>query len=83
MDEQTKPRGLRLAFLLLLILALPGALIAVGTLGLSAAGLDSHKSLSMSGLIAVSVAGIWGPVIALTRLDDRIANWKRTTPEPE
>lgn len=83
MNDHSKPRGVRLGLLLLTIVALPGVLIALGTLGLSAAGLDSHKALSMSGLIAVSIAAIWGPVIALTKLDERIAGWGRTIPEDD
>lgn len=81
MDDHSKPTGVRLLLLLLIIVALPGALIAIGTLGLRAAGLDSHKALSMSGLIAVGIAGIWGPVIALMRLDERIAGGRTTSEE--
>lgn len=83
MEDHAKPRGARLGVLLLIIVALPGALIALGTLGLNAAGMDSHKALSMSGLVAVSIAAIWGPIIALTKLDERIAGWGRTTPEED
>lgn len=83
MDDHTKPRGARLGLLLLTIVVLPGALIAIGTFGLTAAGLDSHKALSMSGLIAVGVAAIWGPVIALAKLDERIAGWGRATPDED
>lgn len=83
MEDISKPRGVRLGLLLLTIVLLPGVLIALGTLGLSAAGLDSHKSLSMAGLFAVTIAGIWGPVIALTKLDECIACWRRTAPKED
>lgn len=64
--------GLRLGILLLVIFAVPGTIILGGSLILTAIGLESHKALSLSGLIAVSVAALWGVIVALTGIDNRV-----------
>lgn len=64
-----KPRNIGL--ILLAIAPLPAAIIVLGTIGISAAGLDSHKALSLSGMVAIAVSAVWGVVLAVTKFNGR------------
>lgn len=70
-DADKKPRGWAPIGTVALVVVVPIAVLVAGFFVLSVLGLGSPRALSLSGLLSVGAAGVWGAIVALTGLDRR------------
>lgn len=65
-------RAASLTGIVVVVTAVPFALMVGVYLVLTAAGIESARSLSLAGLITVGAAAAWGLLVAITRLDAKL-----------